>query len=187
MTEATTIALSPLKNEDITSPGPSASLSFSNNLDFKLRWFIDPNAVLHDVKFVFFIKEEKEGKLVDKSVTWQVTTNTDNTELAIKGRAFFEFMQGAFDEKSPTIKRYFQNASLTITSGSKEIKDYISIGQANLGITSSGEIPIYSNLSNGGLGIFASSISFTRNNIGISNITLDSLRNGVITKSLNFQ
>ncbi len=187
LSEATTTALTPLKNEDITSPGLSAALSFSNNLDFKFRWFGDENAVVHIVKFEFAIKEEKDGKFTDKNITWDVVTNTDKTEFSIKGRAFFEFMQGAFVEKSPAVKRYFQNASLSITSGSKEIKDYISIGQANLGITSSGEIPIYSNLSNGGLGIFYSSTSFIRNNIGISNITLDSLRNGAITKSLNFQ
>lgn len=187
LTEALTLALMPLKNEDITSPGPSAALSFSNNLDFKFRWFGDANAVIHDVSFVFFIKEEKDGRVTDKNVTWQVVTNSDKTEFAFKGRAFFEFMQGAFDEKSPNVKRYFQNASIIINSGGKELKDYINIGQANLGITSSGEIPTYSNLSNGGLGIFSSSISFARNNIGLSNITLDSLRNGHITKSLNFQ
>jgi hypothetical protein len=187
LSEALTAALVPLKNEDLTSPGPTASLSFINNLDFKFRWFGDENAVIHDVRFNFFIKEDKNGNISDKIITWNVVTNTDKTDFNVKGIAFYEFMQGAFTDKSPTIKRYFQNASLTITSGGKEIKDYIGIGQANLGITSSGEIPIYSNLSNGGLGIFSSTTSLTRSNIGLTNNTLDSLRNGVITKSLNFQ
>ena len=124
--------------------------------------------------------------MTDKSVTWKVAENLEKTEYTFKGRAFYEFMQGAF-EKDPAVKRYFQSASLTIVSGGQAIKDYISIGQANLGITSSGEIPRYSNLSNGALGLFSSKTTFTRPDIGLANVTLDSLRNGVVTKSLNFQ
>jgi len=186
LTEAMTTAITPYANVDITNPGPTALLSFINNLDYKIRWFGDEAAVIHDIKFVFNIKEEKDGNITDKSVTWTVVKNLDKSEYTFKGRIFYEFMQGAF-EKNPSVKRYFQNASLIITSGGKEIKDYISIGQANLGITSSGEIPVYSNLSNGGQGIFSSTSSFIRTDIGLANTTLDSLRNGVITKTLNFQ
>jgi hypothetical protein len=187
LTEATTTAVSVLKNDDITSPGPSASLAFSNNLDFKFKWISDSYSFVHDVSFIIYFKEEKDGKLTDKNVLWRVVTNTDKSEFVIKGRAFYDFMAGALEEKNPAIKRYFQSASLVITSGGKEIKDYVSLGQANLGITSSGEIPIYTNMSLGGLGIFSSTSKTTRNNISLANITLDSLRHGSITKSLNFQ
>jgi len=186
LTEATTTALSPYANEDITNPGPTQLLSFVNNVDYKLRWFGDAAAVIHDIKFVFNYKEEKSGFITDKSVTWDVIKNHDKNEYTFKGRSFYEFMQGAM-EKSPAIKRYFQSASLQVISGAVEIKDYISIGQANLGITSSGEIPVYTNLSNDGQGIFSSKTEFIRKDIGLANVTLDSLKNGVITKSLNFQ
>lgn len=186
MTQATVTAIEPYANEDITNPGPTALLSFSNLLDFKVRWFGDPAGVIHDVIFTFYVKEEKGGKITDKAVTWKVAENLEKTEYTFKGREFYEFMQGAF-EKDPLTKRYFQDASLTIVSGGQAIKEYISIGQANLGITSSGEIPVYSNLSNGALGLFSSKTTFTRTDIGLANVTLDSLRNGVITKSLNFQ
>jgi hypothetical protein len=187
LSEAMTTILNPLKNEDVTSPNPSALLSFQNNADFRVRWFGDNNAVIHNVKFTFFIKEEKDGKLSDKSVVWDVVTNTEKTDITFNGRSFYEFIQGALIDKNPGIKRYFQNASISITSGGKELKEYVTIGQANLGITSSGEIPRYTNLSNGALGIFSSATSITRNNIGLTPITLDSLRRGQITKSLNFQ
>ncbi|MFZ1560336.1 MAG: hypothetical protein WAT37_10455 [Saprospiraceae bacterium] len=186
LTEATTTAIAPYANEDITNPGPTALLSFVNNLDYKLRWFGDAAAVIHDVRFIFYFKEEKGGQITDKSLSWTVIKNHDKNEYTFKGRAFYEFMQGAL-EKNPTTKRYFQNASIEVVSGAKEIKDYISIGQANLGITSSGEIPVYTNLSNDGQGIFSSKTGFIRSDIGLANVTLDSLRNGVITKSLNFQ
>jgi hypothetical protein len=187
MSEAITTVINPLKNEDVTSPNPSALLSFQNNNDFRVRWFGDNSAVIHNVKFTFFIKEEKDGKISDKSVVWDIATNTEKTDLTFNGKSFYEFMQGSITDKSPAIKRYFQNASISIISGGKELKDYVAIGQANLGITSSGEIPRYTNLSNGALGIFSSTTNFTRNNIGLTASTLDSLRRGQITKSLNFQ
>jgi hypothetical protein len=186
LTTASVVAIAPYANEDITNPGPTALLSFNNLLDFKVRWFGDPAGVIHDVIFTFYVKEEKGGKIADKVVSWRVAENLEKTEYTFKGRAFYEFMQGAF-EKDPATKRYFQSASLSIVSGGQAIKEYISIGQANLGITSSGEIPVYSNLSKGALGLFSSKTSFTRTDIGLANVTLDSLRNGVITKSLNFQ
>ena len=158
LSEAMTTILNPLKNEDVTSPNPSALLSFQNNADFRV-----------------------------KSVVWDVVTNTEKTDITFNGRSFYEFIQGALIDKNPGIKRFFQNASISITSGGKELKEYVTIGQANLGITSSGEIPRYTNLSNGALGIFSSATSITRNNIGLTPITLDSLRRGQITKSLNFQ
>jgi hypothetical protein len=186
LTSATTTAIAPYKNEDLTNPGPTALLSFSNNLDFKLRWFGDSRAVIHDVTFVFNVKEEVGGKIIDKKVEWRAVKNYEKTEYAFKGREFYEFMQGAFI-KDPFIKRYFQNASIILQSGGQEIRDYISIGQANLGITSSGEIPVYTNLSNGAQGLFSSTTRFVRSDIGLAQATLDSLRNGVLTKSLNFQ
>ena len=55
LSEAMTTILNPLKNEDVTSPNPSALLSFQNNADFRVRWFGDNNAVIHNVKFTFSI------------------------------------------------------------------------------------------------------------------------------------
>jgi hypothetical protein len=186
LTEATTVALTPYQNEDITNPGPSANLSFSNNTTLRIKWNADVNSYISDIRFTFNFIEDKNGKRSEKSVVWTVIKNLDKNEYSFKGRAFYEFMQGAM-EKDPQIKRYFKNASLSLVSGGKELKDYISIGQANLGITSSGEIPVYTNLSKEGKGIFSSKTQFTRTDIGLGNATLDSLRYGSLTKVLNFQ
>ncbi|MFZ1750380.1 MAG: hypothetical protein WAU01_09320 [Saprospiraceae bacterium] len=186
LTEATTTALLPYANEDIVSPGASALLSFVNNLDYKFRWFGDEKSVIHDVVMTIFYTEEKAGTVLRKSITWPIARNIDKTEYTIKGRAFFDFMAGALD-KDPNIKRFFQSASFAVISGGQEVKEYISIGQANLGITSSGEIPVYTNLSNDARGLFSSRTAFERINIGLAQGTLDSLKNGSITRSLNFK
>jgi hypothetical protein len=63
---------------------------------------------------------------------------------------------------------------------------YISIYSANLGITGSQEIPLYSNI-NGGVGIFSA-----KKTIGIGDLLMvqssqDSLISGIYTNKLNFK
>lgn len=186
LTEGTTTSLNKYVNEDIISPGTSALLSFGYKTQNKVEWVADPDAAIHDVNYIIHYKEDKNGVISNKSVTWKLVRNYEKTEYTFKGQTFYEFMKGAI-EADPQVKRYLQGASIELVSGGKEIRDYISIGQANLGITSSGEIPRYTNLSNGGLGLFSSKAYFRRDNIGFSNITIDSLRNGIFTKSLNFK
>jgi hypothetical protein len=61
----------------------------------------------------------------------------------------------------------------------------VNVTLANTGITSSGEIPTYTNMSEG-LGIFDSVNKFRRNGIGIQTSTRDTLKMGYLTKNLNF-
>ncbi|MBK9257016.1 MAG: DUF4249 family protein [Saprospiraceae bacterium] len=187
LSRASTRVLRPYANTDVTSPTPTGALVFGYLSDFRVSWDADGNAGIHDIQIIINFTEDKVGApITKKSVTWTVARNYDRTLFSVKGRAFYDFMAGEL-EASPNIKRYFDNATLVISSGGKEIKDYILVGQANLGITSSGEIPVYSNLSNGGLGLFSSKSRFERLNIGMNPNTLDSLKNGSITKSLNFK
>lgn len=183
---AKSLVLAPFENSDVTNPSPTSLIAFQNNADFKVRWFGDDNGVIHDVMMTFNLVEEKNGQFTDKSITWTLDKNLSKNELNVKGTLFYEFMQGAL-EKDPAIKRYFEDLTLTISSGGQDIKNYISIGQANLGITSSGEIPVYTNIEGDGLGLFSSKATFVRSEMKLANNTLDSLRYGVVTKSLNFQ
>ena len=192
LTEASAVVLSELIEGDV-EPKISSKLSFAYNIDFKVTWYPDLNAVIHDLTIHFHFDEEKNGKTELKTVSWTAAKNFTDKALTgngypftTKGRGFYEFMQGAM-EKNPAIKRYFKSATMEITSGSKEVKEYISYGQVNLGITSSGEIPVYTNFSNNGRGLFYSTVKFKRTNIELASQTLDSLRNGIFTKELNFQ
>jgi hypothetical protein len=66
-----------------------------------------------------------------------------------------------------------------------ELEEFVKIAQANTGITSTQDIPTYTNLSEG-LGIFTSRNVATHTGFKIGTVTLDSLRNGIVTKDLNF-
>lgn len=187
LSTATTRVLSNYENTDVITPNANALLSFGYNTDFRIAWNSDENAVIHDIQLILNYTEERPSTPVTKkSVIWNLTRNYDRTIYLTKGREFYEFLSRSLTAE-PFVNRYFDNFTLIITSGGREIRDYISVGQANTGITSSGEIPVYSNLTNGGLGVFSSRSQFVRQNIGIAPASLDSLRNGTITKSLNFK
>ena len=185
LAEATTTAITKYTVDDVSAPPASGLVAFQYNTDFKVRWFGDVNALIHDVNFIMNIKEDSSGTVKNKTLVWPMVRNTDKFELNIRGRGFYEFMSSNLTANT-RIKRSFNDLSIQIISGSKEVRDYISIGQANLGITSSGEIPTYSNISNDGLGIFGSRTDIIRKNLILTPPTLDSLRNGFITKNLNF-
>lgn len=186
ITEATTTAITPYTSTSVSTPNANAKLSFVYNTEFKIRWSGGNEGVIHDINFLFHITEVKNNQSVDTTITWNVARNIPRFEHNFRGQTFYEFMNGALS-KETNVQRFFNSAELVIISGGQAVKDYISIGQANLGITSSGEIPIYSNLSNGGVGIFSAKTEFSRTDIELASATLDSLRNGIFTKSLNFK
>lgn len=185
LSEAKCTALKPYSLGEI-SPTDNTRLSFGYNSNSTIVLRDNPNAVIHDLSFVINIQEVKDGIKKDTSLVWHVVKNLDEDRYNFKGRAFYEFINSAL-KSDPSIRREFITADLVVVSGSKELKSYIDIARANLGITSSGEIPLYSNLSNGGQGIFSSITKYVGKNMTLAPQSLDSLRNGVITKSLNFR
>jgi hypothetical protein len=192
VSEGTTTVLRSYRDEDL-SPVASTPLSFPYNSRATFSWVGDQLAVIHDLTLTINYREEKDGVITTKSVSWPVEKNFVKKEksfpsnsVQVLGKEFYTFVKGAIDV-DPLVKRYFKDIDITIESGGQEILDYVSVGQANLGITSSGEIPTYSNMSSGGLGLLSSKVKLERKKMTITPTSLDSLRRGQITKALNFQ
>ncbi len=186
LTEATATAITPYTAGSVSAPNATAKLGFGYNTDFRIRWAGSDEGAIHDIKMLFHVREVKNNQTKDTTITWNLARNLTRAEHNFRGQSFYEFMNGAF-VKDASIVRYFESAELLIITGGQAVKDYISIGQANLGITSSGEIPIYTNLSNDAVGLFSARTEFVRSDIELASPTLDSLRNGIFTKSLNFK
>jgi hypothetical protein len=197
ITESSTKILTPLSDAtNDVEPKATVLLNFGYNTDYRITWFADENSVIHDIIFVVHYTEIINGVSTDKSVDWKAAVNfidkqsgSNSYTFASKGKAFYDFLAGELTPAGPNnpVTRIFNSISIKILSGGQPIRDYIKIGQANLGITSSGEIPVYTNLSNGSRGIFSSKTEFLREGMDINKPTLDSLRNGIITKNLNFK
>ncbi|MFT4535679.1 MAG: hypothetical protein ACI9P5_003049 [Saprospiraceae bacterium] len=161
-----------------------SNLKFERGKLFSLSWNSDIPTV-YSAAFIFNITEISANVSKDTVLRWEVLNNSNRLMLEVEGESFYSFLKGALTANS-NVTRFMNSAEFELVSGNASVSDYIRVGQANLGITSSGEIPSFSNLSEG-LGIFGSKAVDRRTGIPFRDSTLDSLRGSVITKDLNFQ
>lgn len=176
-------------NSNFITPNPqntSARLDFTENNTTTLTWGSGRNAVLYDVYVgINYVERPIGGTFEDKSLLWKLASNINDTRYKQEGRQFYTFMRENI-EALDDVERRFISFDLLVEGANNQLQDYIRVGQANLGITSTQDIPTYSNLSEG-RGIFASKFTSRLDGIRISPNTIDSLANGVITKDLNFR
>lgn len=170
-----------------SAPISGSPVSFATNQAYTLRWNAaeGKGGVLHSPKIIIHITEEINGGLQEKALEWPIVINTDKESYKLEAGAFYTFLANNLI-KDTKIKRYFNNLDFYISSGDENYANYILVSQANTGITSSGEIPTFSNLSKG-YGLFGSKATTSLLGLGISVSTLENLRTSALTKDLNFQ
>lgn len=188
--ESETVLLGPT---EIKSPSSlNAVILDFNYVDFNLFiWQASESASIHDLYFKFNYRErspETNGQYVAKSAIWNAVSNIDEederVDYELPGINFYSFVSGAIDVNE-SAERRFENMEMIVVSGGEEIKDFVNVSSANLGITSTQDVPTYSNIE-GGRGIFSSTYTTRLTEIGLSNRTIDSLVNGQLTQHLNF-
>jgi len=191
--EASTVLLGQSR---IRRPDPVTA----NILDFdytdrtRFFWQVSESAATHNLYVDINYRErspDTNGFFESKSVTWEVVKNLESNsseptrvEYEAEGLGFYNFLAGAIpvDEDA---ERRFEDLTVRVISGGEEINSFVSVGEANLGITSTQDVPSFSNIP-GGRGIFSSTNTAFVENVTISNPTRDSLVNGTITRALNF-
>ena len=151
---------------------------------------------VYDVFMKFYYNEntiDQPSKFAKKSLTWKIAENvqrpadpTSRITAMLKGEEIFKFL-GEYISKIPGIKRIFLSYDVTVVAGGQEFQDYIDLGNASSGITSSQILPTYSNISNDGIGIFSSRNILEAVDYSINTPTRDSLKSGIYTKDLGFQ
>jgi len=161
-------------------------LNIDPTRQFRIAWNDNSTNAIFDAYVRFFYEETLDGETTSKSIDWQLKRNDDDNEINARANGFYSLLANSLTV-DPDIIRREQGASFTLVSGSIEIADYIRIGQANLGITSSGEIPVYEGSLSYGLGLFASRYTELRDELVLSQVTRDSLSFGPITGELGFQ
>lgn len=163
--------------------------------DIRISWRPEGEAAVYDVKFYILIEESSNGingPFLPKTLEWQVATNfirpsgnEQRVGITVEGIAFYNFLKSSLEASSSTIRR-FKSLDVEVIAGGSELLEYINIRQANTGITSSQEIPTYSNIE-GGLGLFSSKNRILKTGLAITPASKDSLIDGVITRNLNFR
>ena len=162
----------------------------------------DISARFYAINVVFNYDETIGGATTQKKVTWQFATNEkrfirgaldpayDQQSFSKNGSDFYEFL-GANIPVTAGASRLFRDLDIEITAGGQEVVDLLNVGIANLGITGSQDIPIYTNIKdasgNNALGLFGSRNKFVRKGFKINDTSLEALRTGSFTKQLNFR
>ncbi|MCF8245264.1 MAG: hypothetical protein K9J37_12700 [Saprospiraceae bacterium] len=187
------VILSPLK---LNNPQQNSNgFAFLSNAISKtnINWSAADSAYIFDatlyVRYAEYPKVDP-SQLVEKTIEWpwarglRRESNSNVFEAEKFGFEFYELMKSNI-EVDVDMKRVFLGIDVEIIAGGLALQNYVNVSLANTGITSSGEIPTYSNLSEG-QGLFDSANKFRRNGIGINDKTRDSLKMGYLTKNLNF-
>jgi hypothetical protein len=162
--------------------------------DFDVTWRKAPAAAFYDLKMeIFFLEEDpaSPGSFNEKSVIWNIENNivpgsaSQAVNYEFEGESFYQFIGGRLDDNQG-FERIFQSLDFILDCGGNEIFEYINIGQANTGITSSQIIPTYTNLSEG-FGVFSSRSRLRYENFTLKAESRDSLANGIYTQDLGFE
>jgi hypothetical protein len=103
----------------------------------------------------------------------------------VLNESFYQFIGNALEPENSVVRR-FQNFDLQISAAGQAVLDRRLQENANAGLTSSQALPPYTNVI-GGLGMITSTVSTMREDIMIDGGSLDSLRDGIHTRSLGFQ
>lgn len=163
-------------------------LAFRRNSTFTLSWDAVENAGLYEVhmKMNYREKSESTGNVyTQKSFEWVLGRNITGLRHEMDGIAFFQAVNTNVPH-DPTATRIFESIDIILWVAGKELQEFIRITEANTGLTSTQDVPSYTNMSEG-LGIFSSRNLTTEKDFTLSQFALDSLKGSVITKHLNFQ
>jgi hypothetical protein len=163
-------------------------LAFKPKAQFTFNWDDVPDAGIYDVLVIVHYRErspETGGFYVPKTFEWVVERNQTVSESKFDGTEFFAAMKEniAADQQAT---RLFDSLDVVIWCAGEELATFITIANANFGLTSTQDIPTYTNISEG-VGLFSSRNVSVNTGYGINDQALDTLRDGILTKNLNFQ
>jgi hypothetical protein len=167
-------------------PNAGGNLDFDDTQIIRYSWNPGKNAVLYSMKLRINIREStNNGPFIAKYIDWQLFSNITPARFEFSGKDFYTFL-GNNLQKSANIKRFVDGIDVTLTSGGNSIQEFTKVSTANLEITSSGEVPVFTNFSQG-RGLFGSIFTSELKNIPLSRASVDRLKTNNLTKDLNFQ
>jgi hypothetical protein len=172
----------------LRNPPVGSLLSFKQNVFFTFMWNAMPDAGIFDLqmRFNYLERSPETGNIYkDTSVMWTITQGILDNDYKMDGAEFYNSVAANIDV-DPDATRIFQSIDVIVWCGGKELEEYIKVALANDGITSTQDFPEYTNLSEG-KGLFTSRNFSDNMDFGLTNQSLDSLKNGSITGDLNFQ
>ncbi len=172
----------------LRNPVPGSKVSFKPKTQTLFNWNEIADAGIYDLHINLHYSErspETGNIYVPKTIDWVIARNLTDREIKVDGTEFFNTFKANLAQDIETT-RLFDSLDVVVWVAGSELGEFVKITQANTGITSTQDIPGYTNLSEG-IGIFSSRNVSRYTGMPVSDPTLDSLKNGTITKTLNFR
>jgi hypothetical protein len=169
-------------------PNPGSLCNFKSNSLFTFDWNPIADAGIFDLHVMFHYNErspETNNIFQPKSFDWVVVRNLTEDIYKVDGGEFYNSVAANIEEDI-NATRHFDSLDIVVWCAGKELGEFIKIAQANSGITATQDIPSYTNLSEG-IGVFTSRNVANYTGFGLTNASLDSLKNGSVTGHLNFK
>ncbi len=160
-------------------------------------WSKEDGAAIYDITVFFTIRELYpsdpsrnrtvllEWPVIGGFVPGVEQASDSRVSYDIQNELFYQFL-GSVLEVDDDVTRRFQSFDVRITAAGQEVLDRRNLENANAGITSSQSLPRYSNLI-GGLGLITGTNAALREGIQFDPGSLDSLEDGIYTRTLGFQ
>ena len=141
---------------------PPNTYSLTNENPTTFRWAIEqmefrPLIRTVEVGFNFYYRETRDGQTESKVLYWPAArdlTENNATTAGVQMDLLFDFLAARL-EADPNVRRAFDNLQLVITVGDQSFRDYRTLLDANRGITSTQELPPFSNVA-GAVGLYGS-------------------------------
>ncbi|MGA1379977.1 MAG: hypothetical protein ACO30N_00325 [Schleiferiaceae bacterium] len=179
----------------LKSPGyfGTFKLAIASKNGYKLEWYQSKNARIYqgylDVHYVE-MQPGNQGDSVRHKVRYPLPYITGGTlaggvliSNTVDYGTFYNFLKESIPPAPTGTVRFFRGMDLYLTAGSDDLATYISVSQPSNSINQ--DPPFYTNIQ-GGAGIFGSRSHIFRPYLGLSNPSLDSLGNSVLTCALQF-
>ncbi len=160
----------------------------------RIQWRTNgESAQVFDLQMIIHYQESPDGSpasFEDREVVWVLSDAFERDEsislqtFTFSNESFYQFIASAI-EPLPNGVRKFSSIDIQVTAAGQEVADYLRIAGANIGITSSQALPLYTNV-DGGLGVVTSRFQTSYEGLMIDNVARDSLYDSSFTRDLNF-
>ncbi len=182
--------------EDITiftPPAPTVSTTFrlwNNLLPIRFSWSKDINASIFDlVVTINYLEKDGNGVVTPKSILWTVAKNLevlDDNSVSVEDVPYETMLQIMANNIPADGKcRQFIDLDIEVVAGGEELRRYLEVNSANIGITGSIPLNTYSNIPEG-RGIFSTRTSERIEGIQITGELIDIMEEGETLAGRNF-
>ena len=160
-------------------------------LDYKVEFSPTETGTLYGLVIRFHYREHHNDGVHDQYIDWVQSNKkrpsiigvSTTMNMTIAGGSFYEFVNNNIEQVDPAIKREAVGLDFIFIVAGEELTLFMEVNGPSQGIVQ--EKPAFTNITNG-IGIFSSRYSKRIENKQLSNLAIDQLSCGEITKHLRF-